>query len=211
MNKISKSNNNNNSYRQKRSESQYPLLVNNEIKRTIKWSHFVQYTAAGLSVQTFRLNSLYDPDETGAGTQPVGFDEIMAIYEYYRVEKVRCHIEAVNAGSAAIIAIMPNRSSTDPTQITAMAANNGGRSKMIAGTYGQNKAVFDFTIDIKDYLGLKMNIGDDLNGTSASSPTRTVYLHIGMEELDLSAKDISLFCKFEYKTKFLSPLALNNS
>jgi len=154
---------------------------------------------------------LYDPDETGAGTQPVGFDEIMQIYEYFRVEKVRCHIEAVNAGSAAIIAIMPNRSSTDPTQITAMAANNGGRSKMIAGTYGQNKAVFDFEIDIKDYLGLKMNIGDDLNGTTAGNPARTVFLHIGMEEVDLSAKDISLFCRFEYKTKFLSPLALNNS
>jgi len=190
---------------------EYPLLVNNEVKKTIIWSHFVQYTAAGLSVQTYRLNSLYDPDESGAGTQPVGFDEIMQIYEYYRVEKVRCHIEAVNAGSAAIIAIMPNRSSTDPTQITAMAANNGGRSKMIAGTYGQNKAVFDFEIDIKDYLGLKMNIGDDLNGTTSASPARTVFLHIGMEEIDLSAKDISLFCKFEFKTKFLSPLALNNS
>jgi len=213
MNKNSNNNKNKRQIIKKRygKGPEWPLVLLNETKRTICWSHFIQYTAAGLSVQTYRLNSLYDPDESGAGTQPVGFDEIMAIYEYYRVEKVHVIIEAINAGTAAIIAVMPNRSSTDPTQITAMAANNSGRAKSVAGTYGQNKVTFDFWIDIKDYLGLKMNIGDDLNGTTSGGPARTVFLHIGMEEMDLSAKDISLFCRFEYQTRFLSPLALNNS
>jgi len=197
--------------REKNYEDSYPNVLANETQRTIKWSHFVQYTAAGLSVQTYRLNSLYDPDESGAGTQPVGFDEIMQFYEYYRVLKCKVHIEAINAGTAAIIAVMPNRDSTDPTQITAMAANNGGRSKSVAGTYGQNKVTFDFEIDIAKFFGLRMNIGDDLNGTTSASPARVLYLHIGMEEMDLSAKDISLFCKFEFKTRFLNPLPLNNS
>jgi len=189
----------------------YPDLLQNEIERTIKWSHFVNYTAAGLSVQTFRLNSLYDPDETGAGVQPVGFDEIMALYTYYRVEKVRVKITAVSAGSAAIIATQLAQSSTDPTQITAMAANNTGRAELIAGTYGHNRSVIVYDVDIKDYLGLKSNIDDNLMAQASASPTRVVHLHVGMEEIDLSAKDISLFCEFEFRTRFLVPVVLNNS
>jgi len=194
-----------------RSGPKYPDLLQNEIERTIKWSHFVNYTTAGLSVQTFRLNSLYDPDETGAGTQPVGFDEIMALYTYYRVEKVRVKITAVSAGSAAIIAAQLSQSGTDPTQITAMAANNTGRAELIAGTYGMNRSVIVYDVDIKDYLGLKSNIDDNLMAQSSASPTRVVHLHIGMEEIDLSAKDISLFCEFEFRTRFLVPVQMNNS
>jgi len=191
--------------------AQYDPLLNSERKATIKWSHFVQYTAAGLSVQTYRLNSLYDPDETGAGTQPPGFDEIMQLYAYYRVERCRVRISCTNAGSAAIIAALPARASTDPTQITAMAANYQARSELLAGTYGQNKTVMVFDINIKDFLGLKMNIGDDLVGTTSASPARVVYLHIGLEELDLSAKDMSLFCEFEFDTKFYNTVTLDNS
>jgi len=186
-------------------------LLQNEIFRTIKWTHFVQYTAAGLSVQTYRINSLYDPDETGAGVQPVGFDEIMALYYYFRVEKVRIKITVVNGGTAGIVACQLSRESTDPTQITAVAANNSGRSEMIAGTYGHNRSVMYYYVDIKDYLGLKMNVGDDLQGTVSGNPSRMVYLHVALEEIDLSAKDMSLFCEFEFETRFFNPLQLNNS
>jgi hypothetical protein len=192
-------------------ESSNNMLLSNEITRVIKWSTFVQYTASGLSIQTFRLNSLYDPDETGAGTQPVGFDEIMAFYYYYRVESVKVKITVVNGGTAAITAVQLSNSATDPTQITAMAANNSGRAEMSAGTYGQNRSVITYNVNIKNWLGFKENIDTDLLGTVSSSPARVVFLHIGMEEIDLSAKDISLFCEFEFNTRFVNPVPLNNS
>jgi len=194
-----------------RKETIYGPLLASYKNATIRWSHFVNYSAAGLSVQTYALNSLYDPDYSGSGTQPVGFDEIMAIYYYYRVISVRVRISCTNAGSAAIMAVTPARDSTSPTQITAMAANEGAVSELIAGTYGQNKKVIVKDINIAQYLGLKSNIGDDLHGTTTTSPARVVYLHIGLEEIDLSAKDLSLFVEFEFRTKFYNSLQLNNS
>lgn len=48
-----------------------------------------QFTAAlgslGEAYQEFRGSSLFDPDFTGAGTQPTGFDEWAAVYRRYRV------------------------------------------------------------------------------------------------------------------------------
>lgn len=40
----------------------------------------------------FRLNSLYDPDFTGTGHQPLGFDQLTPIYKVYRVYKVECQV-----------------------------------------------------------------------------------------------------------------------
>jgi hypothetical protein len=154
---------------------------------------------------------LYDPDETGAGTQPVGFDEIMQLYYYYRVERARVRITCTNAGSAGIIAVTPSNSATDPTQITAMAANFRAKSELIAGTYGQNKTTIVMNINVKDYFGLKMNVGDDLMGIASANPARILFLHIGLEEVDLSAKDMTLFVEFEFDTKFLNSLQLDNS
>jgi hypothetical protein len=204
-------NTNNNNYKVDRATNRkYQNLLQNEISRIIKWSHFVEYTSSGLSVQTYRINSLYDPDYTGAGTQPVGFDEIAQIYDRWRVEKVRIKITVVNSGTAAITAVTLSSSSTVPTQITAMAANNSSRAEMIAGT-GQNRSVFIYDVNIKDWFGFKENVETDLMGTLIANPARVLYMHIGMEEIDLSAKAISLFTEFEFYTRFMQPVQLNNS
>jgi len=195
----------------KQSNNSNNMLLSSEMTRVIKWSHFVQYTASGLSVQTYRLNGLYDPDSTGAGTQPVGFDEIMAFYKYYRVLKAKAKISVVNGGTAAITAAQLSNSSSVPTQITAMAANSYGRADLSAGTYGNNRSVLHYNVDIGNWFGVKELIDQDFLGSASSNPSQTLYLHIGMEEIDLSAKDMSLFVEFEWTTRFLNPVALDNS
>lgn len=39
--------------------------------------------------QVYRLNSLFDPDETGVGHQPYGYDQITPLYRNYKVNAVR--------------------------------------------------------------------------------------------------------------------------
>ncbi len=52
----------------------------------------IDIPAAGLFVQNFNGNGLFDPDQTGAGNQPRGFDESMAIYSSYKVLGSSCTI-----------------------------------------------------------------------------------------------------------------------
>lgn len=39
----------------------------------------------GVGVWEFRLNSLYDPDFSGGGHQPYGYDQLTTLYQQYRV------------------------------------------------------------------------------------------------------------------------------
>lgn len=47
--------------------------------------------------QTFRLNSLFDPDLTNVGHQPFGYDQLTPIYGKYAVQA--CHVEIEFFGS----------------------------------------------------------------------------------------------------------------
>lgn len=42
--------------------------------------------------QQFRLNSVYDPDQTGGGNQPAGFDQFAALYKRYIVHGCNARI-----------------------------------------------------------------------------------------------------------------------
>jgi len=62
------------------------------MKTTLVYSQAITLTAGSVGLfgteQVFRLNSLYDPDFTGTGHQPYGFDQLLALYNYYKVSAV---------------------------------------------------------------------------------------------------------------------------
>lgn len=74
----------------------------------MKYSTSVVTSATGQYI--FNLNSLYDPDRTGVGHQPYGYDPISNLYNRYRVISCgwRVHNPTGATGSAIITASLPN-------------------------------------------------------------------------------------------------------
>ncbi len=69
------------------------------------------YTIVGgtspTGVQRFRGNSCFDPDHTGVGGQPMGFDELTNFYGYYRVRKSTVVMSLVSSSIACRITLTP--------------------------------------------------------------------------------------------------------
>lgn len=55
---------------------------------------------ASYASHSFRANSLFDPDLTGAGHQPLGFDQYNAIYSQYTVTKTRIKVTVLKDDAA---------------------------------------------------------------------------------------------------------------
>lgn len=53
------------------------------------------------TAQSYRLNSLFDPDLTGSGTQPYGYDQITPIYNLYKVLRATVELDAENTSTSA--------------------------------------------------------------------------------------------------------------
>lgn len=77
---------------------------------------FTMTTGTGLlgTQQAIRLNSLYDPDYTGAGHQPGGFDQMIVLYDRYRVDRVKFQLLFTTPGAAndilCVACVNPNLS-----------------------------------------------------------------------------------------------------
>ena len=66
-----------------------PLLPAQRYITSMKYSQTFTISSALGAVQRFNLNNIYDPDRTGVGHQPYGYDQLGAIYNRYRV--IACH------------------------------------------------------------------------------------------------------------------------
>ncbi len=88
-------------------------------KVTLKYCESVTFTGAAGSLGTyfFNLNSCYDPNNSGTGHQPLGFDQWSTFYNRYVVEKVRFKLTPL-VTSASINSIF-GWYITDDTTLTA--------------------------------------------------------------------------------------------
>lgn len=66
--------------------------------------NIVSDTVLGTTTQwyTFRLNSIFDPDLTSTGHQPVGHDQMALFYNYYRVLSVKYNFKCTVSQAGAL-------------------------------------------------------------------------------------------------------------
>lgn len=131
------------------------------------------------AVQVFRCNGMYDPDYTGAGHQPRGFDEWMAIYDHYYVKRAKIVVEFHNGdGSLEVMCGVAVRddfpTETDPNDYHEQDSH--GR---MLGRVGSSH---NHTIMTRYYNFSKQNYtkytDDENKGTATANPTEMGYFHL---------------------------------
>lgn len=95
------------SAKRKRSHKRSVKFPRNGVSATarakLRYSCEVQATTTGLdtvSRHIFAANSLFDPDQTGAGVQPTGFDEWMTLYNLYTVVSGKASVHPISETSS---------------------------------------------------------------------------------------------------------------
>jgi hypothetical protein len=87
--------------------------IPDSIKTTLRYSVVIGHTHTSGTAQTYRFrgNSVYDPDYTSTGHQPVGFDEFSAFFQYYRVvaSKIILKASSVSTDTPIILTVRPVR------------------------------------------------------------------------------------------------------
>lgn len=96
-----------------RGPSGFPDAIFVKLKYT---QRLAQTHAAGVGAeQVFRGNSIFDPDLTGGGHQPYGFDQWSNFYSYYTVYGSSCKVQLIPTTSTFLgydCAVVPSLDST---------------------------------------------------------------------------------------------------
>jgi hypothetical protein len=141
--------------------------------------------AAGIVTNYFySANGLYDPDITGTGHQPMGFDQLMLLYNQYSVIKSKISVTTYSGTSSAVRAgvyLSPDTTSiTDPIRLM---ENGLIRSVVVEGLLapGYIKTI-STNCDVALYFGRQTEddvvVDKTLGGSAAANPTEQVYFAI---------------------------------
>jgi len=159
------------------------------------------------STQVFRANDLFDPDLTGTGHQPMGFDQLMTWYNHFCVRTAL--ITLVCRNTAATTPTVCLRIDGDLTPITVIdrIVELGGCVTVDLepkGGYGSVKKM-SIHADIAKLQGVKpgtITADANLRGTAAASPSEVTYFHItswdtstgtGSFEVDVILEQVATF------------------
>ncbi len=142
------------------------------------------------AVATFTSNynyrsSLHDPNLSGAGFQPNGFDQWMAFYNNFLVTRVRLVTEWFSSDHSAAVVVQPSVQGTT-TSIAQMLGNPRTRSA-IYSIGGPPARVDTGWISLPDFFGVsieEMRAEARFWGTASSSPTEYLVLSITSATLD---------------------------
>ncbi len=135
------------------------------------------------ATHVFRMNSLFDPDLTGIGEQPMGFDQWKQFYTNYQVLGSSIKVIALNASlNNAVVCVFPSNVST-PVDISDSIEQPYAKYKWIGNQNGMNRAT------IKHYMSVRkmearstdsINFAANIN----ANPSSTKFWHIAFASND---------------------------
>lgn len=174
---------------------QMPLSIKNNAIRKLKY--VVQGTlppaaAGGLSAKAFYLTRLDQPDPTGVGHQPLGYDQLALLYNHYQVIRAKATVHysqpaiadpyITSSGSRGVYYGM----SIEDTGATPVAFSNRMENawSICELTTGNSQPVkLSYDVDTKKYLGNKTL--DSVRGLfSGGAPADNVYVILWMQALN---------------------------
>lgn len=155
----------------------------------------------------YRINSLYDPDVTGVGGQPDGFDEVNDLYSRYTVLAAKWTVSAFSnaaAGRAKLVAV-PSIS-TSPIGLTDEAAGLPDARACICSFAGSPARV-SHKLGIGQVAGVsqeQISIDSAFSAAVTASPSRDIALHI-LCETSGATDTVGVDVEIEYWARFSAP------
>lgn len=133
----------------------------------------------------FTANGIFDPNITSTGHQPMGFDQLMALYSQYCVvnSTITVRFNAFQSTLPLPVAVYLNPDATPLTSATQIVENGFVFTRLLPGFSGTYSPSVEITLncDVAKYFrrDYRSIVDDaDLHGTAAANPTEQVYFII---------------------------------
>lgn len=168
----------------------------------------------------FSANGVYDPNVTGTGHQPIGFDQMMLFFEQCTVVRSKISVDLLNSNSTVysrfVLFLTPDTTVlTDANRIM----ENGQLRSTILSPNTTLGAVGSLHLDcnVATYFGRVRNLrslldDDNLYTTAAANPVEQVYYALGNWDPYGSTSLTAFFnVTIEYDVMFWEPRKLTES
>lgn len=177
------------------------VMAGNKQRVKLCWgfNNIIQ-SAATSGTQVMNMNSLFDPDRTGTGDQPVGFDQWSAFYNRYIVYKfkVEWYVQSSLGQAIATMGSNQDTAATVPTML-------GNPMSHIYATNSDERAHGVEYYDLAKLTGrtLKEYMADDrFQALTSASPSELCVWRIRTESPSATNTNAELTAKLTFWCEF---------
>lgn len=171
----------------------------------------------GIGVQRFRANGLTDPNSTGVGHQPRGFDQFMGFYYHYTVisATIRMIVENEDVNNSIIFGVT-SKGDPSPTLTANDYMENSYTTFDVCPPKGSGANIKSITHTITPgrFLGYVHPMSEaDLRGTDALVPVEQAYFEtwVFCNDVVHDPDTINLRYVIEYVAIFTEPREVGES
>lgn len=164
---------------------------------------------------------MFDPDVAAGGHQPLGFDQMTALYNSFYVESSSIEVDQItlNAGTNSAVAGLGHVLVWADTNLSGASswynahercAAAGGKVRRWNSTYNYSFSPLKLKASTKSILARGED--QDTSGSASADPTTQWYWHIELWSEDVSvARVVALNLKVTYNAVWSEPVALASS
>lgn len=179
---------------------------------------------ASNALYQFRANDLFDPDFTSTGTQPRGFDQIMAFYNHFTVVKSRFRVTVsqptLTSTGNQFVAVYLSGASGDYTTSTGLSTiietiperlRDWGFVGTANNSVSQHYRSKWIPFDMVSFFGKQANVlNANFQGTTSSSPAEQAFFNITVGSWDQSSDtdSVRIQVEIEFTAMFSEPKPL---
>lgn len=166
--------------------------------------------AAVAANYVFSANGCYDPNVTGIGHQPSGFDQLMTFFDHYTVisSKIFVHYRNTDTLLHQYVGVYLSDSSSTETDKRVIIENGLGNYTFLAEN-GKDTSTADLCLaaNMSKFLGRPDVLSeDDLRGGVTSNPAEQAYFHVWTSPtMSADASSVDIDVRIEYVVEFTEP------
>lgn len=186
------------------------------VLRYVEHIQALQSVSGGLGSYVFRANSIYDPNYTGTGHQPMCFDFYASIYNHYIVTAskitVKCIANQANTAPCLIGCYLTDGATVAYSTPIEFLEAKRGNSKTFSASEGRSVTV-NSSFNAKKFYNVK-DVKDNqanLGAAVTTSPVEECYYNIYFFTLDSTTEDCNVQITIDYWVTFNEPKDISQS
>lgn len=162
-----------------------------------------------LTYHLFSCNGMFDPDITGSGHQPLGFDQLMALYNNYEVLGSKITVDAqlepgatVTQSNVVVGIHVNDDTSIHGNSLDALLENGKTTYRQLTDQQMKTRMVYKWSE--KKSLGAKIRGNSEVKGTAAVNPSEQQYYAIYTQANDSAVvgDPVQMTVRLTYFAKF---------
>lgn len=179
-------------------------------RTTLKYVQTVSFSvAAGTYAENqFRANSVFDPDLTGTGGQPLGFDNLSPLFQKYRVNSFSFEVQMMSLNASYKGVVVAINGAETPTTYDEICEYPRAQQRGI-GFNGSPTAIFKGKVLLSRLMGKSQDAYhiDDLTGSVVTgNPSEALNFHVGIQNDNLASISLAVTCTMWYDVVFSDPI-----